>query len=96
MSYQEWLKNEANQASLRQEELIVSVTGSIIDAMDRAQLSKADLAAKLGVSRSYITQILSGNRNMTLRTLADISHAIDHGVYFSLRPRVSSFLKVSS
>lgn len=32
---------------------------------------KTSIAAKMGVSRAYITQILSGKRNLTLKTISD-------------------------
>ena len=36
-----------------------------------------DLAEAMGRSNAYITQILNGSRNMTLRTLSDIAFALD-------------------
>jgi transcriptional regulator with XRE-family HTH domain len=35
-----------------------------------AGLNKSELAKKMGVTKAYITQLLSGTRNMTLHMLA--------------------------
>lgn len=77
MSYQKWLADPESQRLLRQEGLILSVTESIWQALTEKEWTKADLAEKLGVSRSHVTQLLSGQRNMTMRTLADIADALD-------------------
>lgn len=60
----------------QQEKLILEATEQIAEAMKEAEVSKADLARRLGRTRSYITQILSGSRNMTLRTWADVLTAL--------------------
>lgn len=61
---------------LIRQELIVSVTEQIWEAMEKAKLNKADLARMLGKSKGHVTQLLSGERNMTLATLADLAAAI--------------------
>jgi transcriptional regulator with XRE-family HTH domain len=43
--------------------------------MVEADCSKADVARKLGTSRSHITQVFSGSRNATLSTVADLAWA---------------------
>jgi transcriptional regulator with XRE-family HTH domain len=58
-----------------QERLVLWVSEALARAMAENGLSKADLAEKLGTSRAHITQVLSGSRNMTLRTVADLAWA---------------------
>jgi len=59
-----------------QEQLIVDAAEEIWAAMEKAQKSNVDLAATLGKSKAFVSQILSGSRNMTLRTLADIAFSL--------------------
>jgi transcriptional regulator with XRE-family HTH domain len=40
-------------------------------------LTRADLAARMGVSPGRVSQILGGGENLTLRTLAALSTALD-------------------
>ena len=65
-----------NRRLLREEELILDATELLTAAMEDAQLSKSGLAARLGKTKGFVSQVLSGNRNLTLRTIADIADAL--------------------
>lgn len=86
----EWTKRQTASAEARreyeQERLIVGAFESIADAMESAGLSYADLARQLGCSRSHITQLFSGQRNATLRTIADLAWACRSRAVVSLEP----------
>ncbi|HHQ6597621.1 TPA: helix-turn-helix domain-containing protein [Serratia fonticola] len=58
------------------EELTFNVTEDILILMEDREISKTDLANKLGKTKAYISQLLSGSKNMTLKTLSDVCHAI--------------------
>ena len=58
------------------EELVFNVTEDILIAMETLEISKVELAKKLSKSKSYVTQVLSGTRNMTLGTLSDICFSL--------------------
>lgn len=69
--------SERNRRLLREEELILDVTEAISAAMQEAGISKAQLAKRMGRTKGFITQLLSGGRNLTLRTLAGIADALE-------------------
>jgi transcriptional regulator with XRE-family HTH domain len=69
-----------------QERLILSATSRIYESMEAAEVSKADLARDLATSRANVTALLSGSRNMTLRTLADLASVLGQRVEISLEP----------
>jgi transcriptional regulator with XRE-family HTH domain len=52
------------------EGLMLDATEALCEMMAEAGLSRSVLAKKMNVSKAYITQLLSGSRNMTLQTLA--------------------------
>ena len=52
-----------------EERAILAGARVVEQAIAAAQLSRTDLAELLGTSRSYITQVLNGSANMTLKTL---------------------------
>ena len=58
-------------------------------------MSKADLARELGFSRSYITELESGKKKVTMDTLERYSHAFDIPVsslmLFAERTREADF-----
>jgi ribosome-binding protein aMBF1 (putative translation factor) len=70
-------ESKANKKIFARETLIQNVTEDIMIAMEDLKISKSDLAKKIGKSKSYITQILSGSRNMTLTSLSDLCFELD-------------------
>jgi antitoxin component HigA of HigAB toxin-antitoxin module len=60
-----------------QEKLILEVTNHIAELMEKYKVRKSDLAQRLGKSKGYVTQLLNGNANMTLRTISDVFWALD-------------------
>ncbi len=59
------------------EELIYNVAEDVLVALEDLGVSKSDLAEKLGKSKAYVSQLLSGARNMTLSTFSDICFVLD-------------------
>ena len=57
--------------------LVTRLTNEINWHMRELGLTRADLAARMGVSPGRVSQILSGGENLTLRTLAALSTALD-------------------
>lgn len=86
-----WLIEQDDKGRLfSQESLIVATAETIWEEMERRNVTKAGLAEMLGKSKAFVTQILSGDRNMTLRTLADIAFALEVQVELRLRPALRS------
>jgi transcriptional regulator with XRE-family HTH domain len=69
---------------LAQEELILEVTESICKLLGEEKVSRKELAERLGKSKGFVSQLLNGGRNLTLRTVADILHVLGYKV--SLTP----------
>jgi len=67
------------------EALIMNVTEDILVAMESKNVSKADLAKLMNKSKSFVTQTLSGSRNMTLRTLSEIAFNLNIDVKISFK-----------
>lgn len=65
---------------LAQEELILEVTETICDILENENISRKGLAERLGKSKGFISQLLKGGRNLTLRTVADILHVLGYKV----------------
>lgn len=65
---------------VRQEELILEATEKLTLALDEAGITRTELAARLGRTPGYVSQVFGGGRNLTLRTVADIAAAL------SMRP----------
>jgi transcriptional regulator with XRE-family HTH domain len=82
-------QSKANAKLVAQELLITEVTEEIWKAMEEAGVNKAELAKQMGTTKGYVSQVLSGSRNMTLRTLADICFALSNKPTISLKKQSS-------
>lgn len=97
MSNNSWIERQSRTPEARRayerERLAVWAFDSISEAMEQAGKSKADLARALETSRANITQLLSGERNVTLRTLADLAWACDSRIVLNIEPmRTGKFM----
>ena len=61
---------------LDQERLILQATERIVELMQQQNVTRTELAQRLGKSKSWISQLLAGEANFTLRTLADVFGAL--------------------
>lgn len=88
MSLQKWFQEELQKAQdtfdYRLERLLFELAEDICRYMDEQHLTRAELASRLDCSRAYITKILNGNPNVTLKTLLKIADALDRNVSINL------------
>ncbi|PMG79379.1 hypothetical protein BCU84_05665 [Shewanella sp. 10N.286.51.B7] len=68
--------SNADEKAYAREDLVFNVTEDLLLMLEDLSLSKAELARRLGKSKSYVTQVLSGSRNMTLGSFSDICFAL--------------------
>ncbi len=80
-----WNSTPEGRREFQQELLILQVTEHICGVMKQEKMSRQQLAEKLGVSRGRVSQMLDGNCNLTLRSIADIYTALDHTIFISSR-----------
>jgi transcriptional regulator with XRE-family HTH domain len=92
MTYTDYIAFDAkNHRLLQREELIIEVTESLARALIQSGMKRSELAAKLGVSKGFVSQVLGGGRNLTLRTIADVADALDCTVRVDVSPRPMAF-----
>jgi len=88
MNLTDEIERDARQKRLlEQERLILEVTERICAIMEGQKITRSCLARRLNRSKGYVSQLLDGSRNMTLRTLADVLTALDRRAEFVTRPR---------
>ena len=91
-----------NRRLLRQEELILEITEALREALAREGITKVELANRLGKTKGFVSQILAGGRNLTLRTIADVADALGYQIRVQVvkesrlkesvsRPSISSY-----
>jgi len=68
-------------------QVLLDLNEQILGRMNELGLRSKDLADLLGVSRAYVTRLLDGKPNLTVRSLAAIAIALETQLNVSLQPR---------
>ncbi len=71
------------------EGLITDAAELVARLMEEKVVNKAELARRLGKSRAWVTQLLSGKANMTIRTLAEVVYVLGAEVKLSTQAEAS-------
>lgn len=71
---------------LSMEALAAQASELIARLMAERSVTKAELARRLNKSRAWVTQLLSGKANMTVRTLAEVAYTLDAEVKLHSQP----------
>jgi plasmid maintenance system antidote protein VapI len=74
--YERFESSDQDRRILRQEELILEVTEAISALLKECSVSRTELAHRLGRTKGFVSQLLDGNRNLTLRTISDVCDAL--------------------
>jgi transcriptional regulator with XRE-family HTH domain len=83
---QKLVSDEQGRRLYFREDLIFEITEAICKTMREKHVTKAELSRRAGVSKSNITQLLSGDHNMRLTTVADLLYALDSKLQISTVP----------
>lgn len=81
------MENPEFRRLLAVESLLAGAGELIARLMAEQSVTKAELARRLGKSRAWVTQLLNGRANMTVRTLAEVVHALGAEVKLHAQPQ---------
>lgn len=70
-------RDEGYVRLVQQEALILDVTEMLVQVLEEADVSRKELAERLGCTPGYVSQLLAGGKNLTLRTISDVAFALD-------------------
>jgi transcriptional regulator with XRE-family HTH domain len=68
---------------MAQGDLIMEVTETLCELLEKEKITRKELADRLGKSKGFISQLLNGGRNLTLRTVADILHVLGYRAHLT-------------
>ena len=92
--YDEYLKDEEFARLMEQENLIMEVTEGFCRILQEEGLSRTKLANIMGKTRGYISLLLNGRRNITLRSLSDIAYFLGYSVRIFFTKRISKSTQI--
>lgn len=58
------------------EKVILTLTEKIVEFMENNNISRVEMAKRLGVSKAFVTKILNGNPNLTIKSMVSIAIAL--------------------
>src|SRR5438876_630602 len=87
----DYFKSNVSTAAERrryaQNSLILDTAIAINQALEALGLSQKEVAKRLQKTEGFVSQVLSGGANLTLRTLADFAYSLDCEVEIGLQPK---------
>jgi transcriptional regulator with XRE-family HTH domain len=78
--YEKYIEDKEFERLMAQEDLIMDVTESFCALLEGEKVNKSALAKIMGKTKGYISQVLNGGRNLTLRSMADIAYSLGYTV----------------
>jgi len=72
------------------EGLVTDAAELVARLMEEQGVKKAELARRLGKSRAWVTQLLSGEANMTIRTFAELAYVLGAEVKLRAQPQAAT------
>jgi len=79
-------KSSTYELLVEEETLIADAAELICQLLERDGISRQDLATRLGKTKGFVSQLLTGERNMTLRTLASVLFVLGHRFELAAKP----------
>lgn len=79
-----------DDAGYRLEGVIYDFTEQICNLMEKQKITRTELAKRLGVSPPFITKLLNGNPNLTLKTMMNIATVLKSNLNIQIQPRLST------
>lgn len=80
------LSDSLSRCTYEEERLVVEANEVLLAILDEKHMSRAQLASAIGTTRANMSGLLSGNRNMTLRTIARLAFMCGKRVEMRLLP----------
>lgn len=65
---------------------ILGFTEAVLERLQAMGMSKRDLAERMNVSSAYVTKLIGGSNNFTLRTMVKVARSLDCELAISLAP----------
>jgi transcriptional regulator with XRE-family HTH domain len=80
------LKAARETHEYRAEGASIEFTNAMLTRMRQLDVSRSQLASRIGVNPAYISKILRGDTNFSLETMVKIANALDSEFHCQLQP----------
>lgn len=80
------ITKEDRKRIMAEEGAILAFTEEMLRRMDELRISKSALAEKLNVEPAFVSKLISGENNFTIKTMAKIALSLQSRIELSLTP----------
>jgi plasmid maintenance system antidote protein VapI len=80
------LTKEDKRRIIAEESAILAFTEEMLRRMDELNISKTQMANKLEVEPAFISKLIGGENNFTIKTMVKIARALQSRIKFALIP----------
>jgi len=81
MNSEEWFKEKLDKfkddVDFLTEKAILGFTEQLVSHMEKNGITRAELARRLNVSKAFVTKLLNGNPNLTIKTMVSLARILD-------------------
>ena len=85
-----WIRRYQGDPEFEFDLLAIKVGERIVERMEELGMNRTELAAAVGVSKARISQILSGNDNLTLKSLVAVAGGLESRIEVRLKNKTIS------
>jgi len=85
--FTDYLETVKDDIDFITEEKIIDITECIVSRMEELGLNRTALAEKMNVSKAYVTKLLRGNINFTLKTIIAVAQVLESDIQFDFIPK---------
>jgi transcriptional regulator with XRE-family HTH domain len=68
------------------EGIVLELNEKIVLRMKELNINRTELAKRLGVQKPFVTKLLNGNHNLTVKTMASIAQALEGELVLDISP----------
>ena len=86
-SFENYLKSSEKNKKYDENRFNLSILSQVFSIMKKEEITNAELAKRMNVSRAYITKLFKGNCNFTIKTVTAICRALDSDVDIRIKSR---------
>ena len=83
----EWSRQYEGDPEFEFDLLAIEIGERIVERMELLKMTRTELAAKIGVSKARISQVLSGHDNLTLKSLVAVAIGLGSRVEVRLKSK---------
>ncbi|WP_295584640.1 helix-turn-helix transcriptional regulator [uncultured Lamprocystis sp.] len=87
MAALKWYRDLADDTDYLTEDAKIGFAVCVERRMKQQGISKTELAHRLGTSQAYVTKILRGDSNLTIKSMVELAAAVDGALHLHLTPR---------